>query len=144
ERSLPPRREANQFVTEARDNRKEEDAGGKLSREAVDRDKRIHQHRDHHDDQQETGAAARMEGSERLRVRNSYGFARLVVKDNLMLGPVILEDAPDILHSRNPKQESEEDGDAQRSVDHIDREIAMQERVTAADPFRELQRDELI
>ena len=65
-----------------------------------------------------------MEGDELLRVFDGDRLPRFVIEHHLVLGAMILENAADVLESREQDKEGEEDRDADDAVDHVGGEAA--------------------
>src|ERR1022692_2192710 len=133
ERSAALGGEADQLVTDARNEWQQKHAAQQFHAEAGKRNQHVNEHGNEHHHHQETGAAARMEGSERLRILHVHRFSGFEVEHHLVLGAVILEDAVDVFHARNHIQKRQEDGDADESIGGIEGDAAFQNRV----PFPE-------
>ena len=144
ERSAALGGEADQLVTEARDERQQQHAAQQFHAEAGERNQRVNHHRNHHHHHQEAGAAARMEGGERLRVLHVHRLAGFEIEDHLMLGAVILEHAVNVLHARDREQERQEDGDADEAVGGVEGDAAFQHRIPFPQRGDGVKRHELI
>ena len=111
---------ADQFIAEAHDQRQQRDAGGEFGRKTIERHQRVDHHGNHHDHQQETGAAARVKGGEPLGVFHGDRLARFEIEDHFVLRAVIFPDAPHVLPARNQVQEPQEDGDADDAIGGVE------------------------
>ena len=75
---------------------------------------------DHHHKEQKAGAAARVQGRFPARIFDGQLFPRLPGVDDLVLGAVILEDAPDVLHPADEQDIGQEEDDPDHPVDQIE------------------------
>lgn len=129
---LTAAREADDLIRDARDDRQQQDARGDALREARPAEEREDEDRDEHDDQQEVRAAARMEPRELLHVLDRQRQPRLIAVDRLVLRPVVLEDAADVLHARDAPDVAEEDCEAQEALHEIEEERVLRDDVEEA------------
>src|ERR1035441_691044 len=137
-------READQLVTDARDEWQQQHAAEQFHAEAGERNQHVDKHGNEHHHHQKTGAAARMERGERLRVLHVNRLSGFEIEYHLMLRAVILEDAVDVLHTRNQKQKRQEDGDADEAVGGVEGDAAFQQRVPFPERGDGVQRHKLI
>ena len=94
-------------------------------REDEDRDER------HHDE--ERRAAARVQRRLRARVLDDEGLAGLVGADRLVLGAVVLKDAPDLGDAPDGEQVADDDGELERAGDRLERRaLHLEAEVTGA------------
>ncbi len=88
---------------------------------------RVDEHRQHQGVEHEGSAAAQVVGALLQGLGRLQGQPVLVEVDGLVLGPVILVEAPDILQQRGGQQVEDEDGDAQQALHQV-----QQDHVAAA------------
>ena len=120
ERSAAFGGEPDQFVAQAGDQRQQQRCGSaSFAAKLGDRNQHVDDHRNQHDHEQETGAAARMPGDELLRVLHGDRLAGFEIEDHFVLRAVIFENAADVLRAREQEQESQEDGQADQAIDQL-------------------------
>src|SRR3954447_18380189 len=103
-----------------RDARDERDAEDAREHEPVPRrqaDRREQEDGDDHHDEQEARAAPGMQPREALRVLGRELEPRLVARDRLVLGAVVLEHAAQVAQAREQRDVAEEDRRAQDALD---------------------------
>ena len=125
EHSLRLRREADEFIGDARDHRQQREAAHKPHGERAERQKHVDHHGDGHHHQEEARPATRMKARAGARRGHVNGASLLKRPDHFVLGAVVFKDPPDVLPLRDEDQEPKKQGDANHAVQQIeDQEVA--------------------
>src|SRR5437016_12344505 len=128
--------EADELVREAGDERQERDP---LDDQPVPRgppEEREHEDGDDHYPQQERGAAAGMDERVALYRLGLELLARLVRVDRLVLGAVILEDAPQVGEQRDEREIRDEDRHTDEALDDHEPAAALDRQRPGDEPRR--------
>src|SRR5262245_11494713 len=85
-----------------------------------------------------------MQSRECLRIAYIYRLSRFEVENDLVLGAVILEHAPDVLPTRDHVQKSEKDSHTNAAVNHVEGDSSMKGGETLFEQRGQVQRNEFI
>src|ERR1039457_1359306 len=143
-RAAPLGGKADEFVTDARNQRQQRDAAQEFGQKAIERNERVEHNGNDDDHEQEAGAAARMESRELLRIFHRHRQAGFEIKDYFVLRAVKLKDAMDILHQGQGEHEQDKDEHADQAISQVKRDAPAQRRIDALQPGGEVQGNELV
>ena len=117
---LTASRKADDLVGDTRYDRQNRKAAQDAQPEIGPAEEDVKDDGDHHDDEQEIRSAARMQARKLLYVLDGQCLSCLVAVDGLVLRTVVLEDAADAAHERDPPDIEEEDHETDTALNEVE------------------------
>ncbi len=113
------RGQLDELVGDPRNHGDEHDARGQPQQDGGPADKGRDEHKDHQDDEQKAGAAARMGARILGHFLGLHGRAVLVGIDHLVLGAVVGKDAADIGHPAHAPEVEDKDAQSHQALGQV-------------------------
>ena len=121
EGTAAPGGEPDQFVAQSDQQGQQRNAAQELRQKAIKRDECINGNRQEKQHEQETRAAARMEGRKALRGGHCDGLPRFEIEYHFVLRTVVFKGSMDVLDTRNTVEQSQQDADPEDSIREVKR-----------------------